>query len=299
MRNVQRERVVLYALVCHLFGTMVGLIINGDDFGISSATNRAIVRAHEKGILTSASLMVNGPAFAEAVELAKAHRKLSVGIHLVLVQGKATLPPAEIPNLVDAQGAFRKNPVGAGMAYFFFPSFARQIRKELEAQMRKFLSTGIPLDHVNGHLHIHVHPNVLHIVIDLAGRYGVKKIRLPQEELFKTLRVDPRRWYLKLTQWTIFRLLSTYARRHLQNAGFGMPDRAYGLLQSGQMNESYLLGLLDRLGNGCYEISFHLGEAADWPRYYDGDEELAALLSTRVRARIANSGRKLISYAEL
>ena len=278
---------------------MARLIINGDDFGISSATNHAIVRAHQEGILTSASLMVNGPAAKEAVALAKAHPRLSVGIHLVLVQGKAVLPVAQIPDLVDPQGAFRNNPVSAGMAYFFFPSLANQIRRELEAQMREFLSTGIPLDHVNGHLQIHVHPTVLSIVIDLAARYGVKKIRLPQEELFKNLRLDRRFWYVKFGQWTIFQLLSWYARWHLNRDGFKIPDRSYGLLQSGRMNESYLLGLLDSLGNGCYEISFHLGEATDWPCYYDGRAELAALLSDRVRARIAESGGKLISYADL
>ena len=139
---------------------MKALIISGDDFGISSATNHAVLCAHREGILTSASLMVNGPAFEEAVALAKAHPSLSVGIHLVLVHGTPTLPPSEIPDLVNERGAFRDDPVIAGMAYFFFPSLATQIKKELSAQIQKFLSTGLPRAHLNGHIHIHVHPTV-------------------------------------------------------------------------------------------------------------------------------------------
>lgn len=278
---------------------MGALIINGDDFGISSATNHAILRAHREGILTSASLMVNGAAFEEAVTLAKAHPSLSVGIHMVLVRGRPTLPPGEIPDLVNERGAFRDHPVKAGMAFFFFPSLAAQIKKELEAQIQKFLSTGLPLAHLNGHIHIHVHPTVLGIVIELAARYGVRKIRLPQEELFLNLRLDRSRFYRKLVQWTIFEILSLFARRRLKGKGFKIPDRCYGLWQSGRMNESHLLGLLDSLGTATYEIAFHVGEAPDWPASYDGRGELSALLSATVRERLEESERKLISYRDL
>ncbi len=279
---------------------MKSLIINGDDFGISSATNHAILRAHREGILTSASLMVNGEAFEEAVAMAKAHPSLSVGIHLVLVHGRSTLPPAKIPDLVNERGEFSNNPVTAGTAYFFLPSLKAQIKKELEAQIKKFLSTGLPLAHMNGHINIHVHPTVLGVLIELAERYGVKKIRLPQEELFVTLRLDRNRWLEKVVQWTIFEILSLSARRRLKENGFQIPDRAYGLLQIGRMDEAYLLGLLDRIGDGCSEISFHLGEAPnDWPAFYDGQRELHVLLSKTVRDRIEQSGLKLISYAGL
>ena len=279
---------------------MKSLIINGDDFGISSATNLAILRAHREGILTSASLMVNGEAFEEAVALAKANPNLSVGLHLVLVHGKPTLRQAEIPDLVDERGGFSENAVAAGMAYYFRSSFKDQIRKEIEAQIKKFLSTGLPLAHLNGHVNIHVHPTVLGILLDLAARYGVKNIRLPQEDLFVTLRLDRNRWIEKLIQWTIFETLSFSARRRLKRYGFRNPDQAYGLLEIGRMSEAYLLGLLGRIGEGCFEISFHLGEAPnDWPVFYDGRQELAALLSHKVRDKIEQSGLKLISYADL
>jgi hopanoid biosynthesis associated protein HpnK len=279
---------------------MKSLIINGDDFGISSATNHAIIRAHREGILTSASLMVNGAASEEAVALAKAHPSLSLGLHLVLVHGKSTLPQTEIPGLVNEQREFSENPVAAGMAYFFRPALKTQIRKEIEAQIKKFVSTGLPLAHLNGHVNMHVHPTVLGVLIDLAGCYGIKKIRLPEEELFVTLRLDRSRWPEKLIQWTIFETLSLYARGRLKENGFRVTDRAYGLLEIGRMNEDYLLGLLDRIGEGYFEISFHLGEAPeDWPAFYDGRQELSALLSSKVRDKIRQSGLKLISYADL
>lgn len=232
--------------------------------------------------------------------MAKAHSSLSVGLHLVLVHGRSTLPPIEIPDLVNERGEFSRNPVSAGMAYFFRTSLKIQIRKELKAQIKKFLSTGLSLAHLNGHINIHVHPTVLGILIELAGRYGVKKIRLPEEELFVTLRLDRNRWPEKLVQWTIFEILSSLARRRLNENGFRIPDRAYGLLEIGRMGEAYLLGLLDRIGEGCFEISFHLGEAPkDWPAFYDGRQELSALLSQAVRDKIKQSGLKLISYADL
>ena len=275
------------------------LILNGDDFGISHETNQAIIRAHRDGLLTSASLMVNGRAAEEAIALAKAHPNLSIGIHLVLIQGRPVLPPQEIPGLVMENGDFRTDPVRAGMAFFFLPSLAAQINKETEAQIKKFLATGIPLSHINGHLNIHVHPTVFPILIRLATRYGIKAMRLPREELTMNLRLDRGHWIQKLTHWMIFTLLSRYADWRLKDSGFRIPDRAYGLLQSGRMTESYLTGLLEAMDHETCELSFHLGAAPDWPSYYDGQGELSVLLSRTLKKRIQRSGRELISYVEL
>ena len=97
------------------------LIVSGDDFGLSPGTNFGIIKAHRDGILTNASLMVNGSAFAEAVELARATPGLSVGLHLVLVQGRATSAPSDIPDLVDGAGMFPNSAPAAGFRYFFVP----------------------------------------------------------------------------------------------------------------------------------------------------------------------------------
>src|SRR5476651_43085 len=95
------------------------LIVNADDFGLSHSVNEAVIRAHREGILTTASLMVNGSGFDEAVKLAKENPKLGVGLHLTLLQGHSALPPGKIPGLVNSRGEFSESPVGAGMNYFF------------------------------------------------------------------------------------------------------------------------------------------------------------------------------------
>src|SRR6185295_14404925 len=134
------------------------LIIAADDFGMSAGVNAGILRAHRSGILGDASLMVNGAAFAEAVELARATPTLSVGLHLMLVQGRAALPAEEIPLLAGQDGLFGNAPIAAGFRYFFTPGVRAQLRREIVAQVEKFLATGLPLSHVDGHVTIHMHP---------------------------------------------------------------------------------------------------------------------------------------------
>jgi predicted glycoside hydrolase/deacetylase ChbG (UPF0249 family) len=92
------------------------LIVNADDFGASTAVNQAVIRAHREGILTTASLMVNEPGFAEAVSLARENPRLGVGLHLTLLQGHAALPPEKIPGLVNACGEFLRPPPARPLA---------------------------------------------------------------------------------------------------------------------------------------------------------------------------------------
>src|SRR5882762_8889157 len=128
------------------------LIVNADDFGRSHSINEAIIRAHREGVLTSASLMVNESGFDEAVALARDNLKLGVGLHLTLVCGHSALPHEKIPGLVNSQREFSDNPVMVGFRYFAKKSLRTQLRDELHAQLEKFRGTGLPLDHVNGHL---------------------------------------------------------------------------------------------------------------------------------------------------
>src|SRR5689334_24221611 len=123
------------------------LIVNADDFGRSPSINEAVIRAHKEGILTTASLMVNESAFAEAVELAKANPTLGVGLHLTLLCGHAVLTPQQIPGLVNHNGEFTNSPAGTGFRYFFNSRLQDQLRQEIHAQFRKFRETSLPLDH--------------------------------------------------------------------------------------------------------------------------------------------------------
>jgi chitin disaccharide deacetylase len=164
------------------------VIINGDDFGRSPEVNEAVIRSFRTGTLSSCSLMVTGDAFEHAVRLALENPDLAVGIHLVTVQGKAVLPYFEIPSLVDREGRFSQSPTAAGLKYYFLKKARRQLRRELTAQFQRFHATGLRLSHVDSHLHMHVHPVIFGVAVELAERYGVRRMRVPQDDFQLALR---------------------------------------------------------------------------------------------------------------
>src|SRR5208283_3612188 len=166
------------------------LIVNADDFGLSHSVNEAVIRAHREGVLTTASLMVNEPGFDEAVKLAKENPKLGVGLHLTLLMGRSALPPDKIPGLVNARGEFSNSPVGVGFNYFFRRGLREQLRAEIRAQFEKFHSTGLPLDHVTGHLHLHLHPVIFKILMEDAEKLRITHFRLTRDCLARSRKVS-------------------------------------------------------------------------------------------------------------
>jgi hopanoid biosynthesis associated protein HpnK len=284
-------------------GPVRRLIVNADDFGISEEVNDAIIRAHREGVLTSTSLMVTGAAAAQAVRLAKENPGLAVGIHLVAVMGRSVLPKSEIPSLVDEQQNFSNNPTAAGLKYFFSPPARREIRREIAAQFARFHETGLRLSHVDGHLHLHVHPVIFNEALRQAIKYGARRMRVPEEERAVALGYDSTHRAQK-TFFTIqFGGLARYMKRKLRNAGFTVPERVYGNLQSGRMSESYFLYILDHLRATTSEIYFH---PAVYPsdRALDADEqqcqlEFETLISERVRERLTQTGIQLTNYIEM
>ncbi|UBF28041.1 hopanoid biosynthesis-associated protein HpnK [Kovacikia minuta CCNUW1] len=275
-------------------------IINADDFGFSHGVNRAIIAAHERGVLTSTSLMVGAPAFEEAVELAKAHPKLGVGLHLTLGKGKSVLPPSLIPNLVDDEGNFSNEPNRAGVYYQFNGFARRQIPLEIRAQLEKFRSTGLKLSHVDGHLHMHSHPVILRSLVALAEEFDIKVIRLPSEELRLTLNIDRSDLQTKVVWASVFWGLRLYGEKVLQSKGIGFVDRVYGFLQSARMTEDYLLALIPQIQADVVEIYSHPAianpdEPVNSPIGW-GQRELEALTSDRVRAALAESNFELVNF---
>lgn len=273
------------------------IVINGDDFGFSRGVNQAIIQAHEQGVLTSTSLMVTGDAAEEAIALARSHPNLAVGLHLVLVCGRSVLSPREIPHLVDAAGNFSSSSVKAGLRYQFDRAARQELRQEIRAQLERFRSFGLPLSHVDGHLHLHVHPVVLRYLVELADEFQIKAIRLPFEELSMTLRLDSRNFITKLTWWAVFSGLRRYGEGLLQSKEIRFNERVYGLLQSSCMTKEYLLGLIPQIQANWVEIYSHpaialSGEPLNGP-LGTGAAELEALLSAQVRQAIAHSGFEL------
>lgn len=265
------------------------LIVNADDFGISRSVNHAVIQAHRDGILTSASLMVNGEAFEEAVALAKAHPKLAVGLHLVLCCGRSTLPPEKIPALVNPKGEFSNQPIAAGFRYYFADQPVRhQLEAEISAQFAKFEWTDLALDHVNGHLHFHLHPTIFRILMNHRSR----GFRLTNDPLHIDWSLGKGRWFYRLSHAFIFGFLSRRAAPMLASKNIGHSQRVLGLLENGRITEDYILRLLHVLPPGDSELYSH-------PSLHEFKHELEGLISPRVKQTLAEEEIELIRYQDL
>ena len=268
------------------------LIVNADDFGRSHSINEAVVRAHKEGILTTASLMVNEPAFDEAVELAKANPTLGIGLHLTLLCGHSSLSPEQIPGLVNARREFTDSPGGAGVRYFFRRELRQRLRAEIHAQFQRFRDTGLPLDHVNGHLHLHLHPTVFKILMEDAAPLGIERLRLTFDPFWLNLRLVSGHFFYRALHATIYHLLSARARPVLEGRKILHTTQVFGLLQNARVDETYLTRLLPRLPAGNSELYSH-------PSLDEFINEFQALISPRIREQVEKLGIKLIRYQDL
>ncbi|HWF19921.1 MAG TPA: hopanoid biosynthesis-associated protein HpnK [Verrucomicrobiae bacterium] len=268
------------------------LIVNADDFGLSSSVNQAVIRAHREGILTTASLMVNEPGFEEAVALAKQNPRLGVGLHLTLSHGHSALPAKEIRGLVNERGEFSNEPIATGLRYFMRREFHDALRREIFAQFEKFNATGLSLDHVNGHLHFHLHPTIFRIVMDAAEKFDARRMRLTRDPFWLNARLASGRWLYRGSHAFIYSCLSRKARGTLQRRGIRHTHKVFGLLQNALVDEAYILKLLPRLPYGDSELYSH-------PSLDEFKHEFDALMSERVKSAIREQGIELIRYQDL
>jgi len=268
------------------------LIVNADDFGRSYSINQAVIQAHRRGILTTASLMVNGEARDEAVQLARQNPRLGVGLHLVLACGSSALPPSDIPDLVDGESNFSNDPFKVGFKYFANRRCHAQLQKEIAAQFDRFRQTGLPLDHVNGHLHFHLHPTIFRIIARHAARWTVRHFRLTRDPFFLNARIAEGRWFYRLSHAFIFSILARRAAGNFGGWSVRSPSHVFGLLQDGRVDESFILRLIPELPVGDSEIYSH-------PSLDEFRHEFDALVSPKVREAIDRAGIKLIRYANL
>jgi len=281
----------------------IRLIVNADDFGASEEVNEAVIRAFQEGVLTSCSLMVTGEAFNHAVRLTKENPGLAVGIHLVTVMGRAVLPKSVIPSLVDAQGRFSDDPVTSGLRYFFSSSARRELKQELAAQFDKFKTAGLRLSHIDGHLHMHIHPVIFDLAVELGEQHGVRRMRVPDDDLALALRFRHDLSMRNRVHDCVFRLRVRSMKHRLSEKNFMFTERVYGHFQSGRMNTEYFHCALQHLQARTNEIYFH-------PAYYDasqslsaerlqGLDEFKALTDKRIVDLLRHSQIELINYFQL
>ncbi|RDU97016.1 hopanoid biosynthesis-associated protein HpnK [Trinickia dinghuensis] len=265
------------------------LIVTADDFGLHPRVNAGIERAHREGVLKAASLMVGAPAAQDAVARARALPSLRVGLHLVLADGPATLPAAQIRALVGADGRFGDAMVRDGFRFFFLPAVRRALAREIRAQFEAFARTGLSLDHVNAHKHFHLHPTVLSLVLSIGREFGLRAVRLPFEANAP--------WWL--TPWI------GLMRARLSRAGIAYNDYVVGIEHTGGMDEAAMLDALARMpAYGVGEIYSHPAEAGEGPitdsmHAYRHVDELEALTSPRVAEAISKAGLACGGFADV
>ena len=267
------------------------LIITADDFGLHDAVNQAVEQAHRDGVLTAASLMVAGPAAADAVRRARLLPTLRVGLHLVLVDGVSLLAHGSIPALTAPDGVMDARMFWKSVRLFARPRVRRQFEAEMRAQFAAYARTGLPLDHVNLHKHFHLHPTLLEMVVRIGREYGLSAIRIPDEpHWFAAGQPGRQAWGNRfLRPWVA--LMKSRVRR----AAVFHNDSIFGLAATGGMDEAQLLEVIAKLPAGVSEIYLHPAARQSGPltasmQGYRHADELAALLSSRVRAAIEACG---------
>lgn len=272
------------------------LIVTADDFGVGLAVNEAVEQAHRQGILTAASLMVTGDAVPDAVARARSMPALGVGLHLVLVDGRPALPPAQVPALVGRDGRFRDDMVRAAVRIFFDPAARRQLAAEIAAQFTAFAATGLRLDHVNAHKHFHLHPTIAATIVEVGRRFGMTAVRAPVEPQDVLARIEP-----GTGGFNVADIWAKRVRRRMRAQGLLVPDQVFGLRWSGALDADRLRGLIDHLPPGLTEIYAHPATDDAYPGHAPGyayRAELAALADPAMRERLAAGGIVRGSFAD-
>lgn len=270
------------------------VIFKADDFGLSKAVNSAIERAHRDGVLDAASLMVGAADAAGAVEIAQRNPGLKVGLHVVVVAGRAVLPPARLPDLASPEGKLSHDFATAGFRYFFRPRVREQLAAEIRAQFEAFRATGLTLDHVDAHHHLHLHPTVLGLILRIGPAFGMRAVRLPMEPAGLGLLDGEAGGWKRVLIGALLGPWIALVKWRLARAGMATPDRVIGLHDTGRMTATRVCHILRKLPSGTSEIFFHPAERAaegPWPLPPDASqEELEALLDPEVRSLLAERG---------
>ena len=252
------------------------LIVSADDFGLSEEVNDAVEIAHRQGMLSTASLMVAGPAAADAVRRAQALPNLRVGLHLVVIEGPSVL-----------SGPIGSDQLRLGIDYFFASGARRRLAAEVRAQYREFAATGLRLDHANAHKHMHLHPTVGKFLVEIGREFGLQALRIPAEppRIMRACGASQGLGAQALHTWC------GLLRRRGARAGLRMNDHMFGLAWSGHMLKPHLLRLAPLLPAGLSEIYFHPATSKDATLTrlmpdYEHAGELATLLDDEVRAAL-------------
>ena len=276
------------------------IIINADDFGLTTGVNSAVIELHANGFLTSATLMAHASATEDAIALALKTPTLGVGCHIILVDGNPTLPAHSIPTLIDSH---------TGLLHRKLTTFLRllllgrihpdEIQAEATAQIARLTQTGLRLTHIDTHKHTHMFPAVLRPVLKAARAAGISSVRNPFEPLWSR-RATPAAPVARRIQVNLLHGLHTRFRRTVQQEGFTTTNGSLGVLATGSLTAETVASLLTNMPDGTWELVTH-------PGYNDQD---LAQVTTRLKesrdierkaltAVTLEENLELVSFAQL
>jgi predicted glycoside hydrolase/deacetylase ChbG (UPF0249 family) len=295
------------------------LIVNADDLGLTAGVNRAIVETHIGGVVSSATLMANGAAFEDAVSSARSAPNLSVGCHVVLVDGTPVSPPDAVDTLLAIRSAEPDKfytSLSAFAARAMLGGFDRdQLVAEVTAQIRKLQSTGLQVTHLDTHKHAHIFPEILAALLRAARICGVRAIRNP---FVPVKAMHARQFKGKRDLWKRYgqvRMLHAFSGQFLQRtkrAGLLTPDGVVGVIETGSLDgqgdssgySSLLRQTLASLPDGTWELVCHPGyndadlRAARTRLLDSREEERRLLTSAELRQFLEEQKIRVISYRE-
>jgi hopanoid biosynthesis associated protein HpnK len=282
------------------------LIVNADDFGLTSGVNRAIIEGNRSGIVTSATLMANANATESAIDLAQALGSLKTGCHVVLIDG---VPLTEnLPSLAGNSQRFRSSLKQFAVAAIRKQIAVDEIQREVEAQIRKLQSQGINLTHLDSHKHTHMFPHILRPMVRAAKACSIRAIRNPFEPIrcwpAGMMFRSPGLW-LRSAGVMTFQMFAAEFRRVLKEEGITSTDGTVGIAVTGLLNRQRLMQILEALPEGTWELVCHPGysdfdlKAAGTRLTQSREIELSALTAAETKNALADRHIELISYADL
>lgn len=278
---------------------MKQLIVSADDFGLARGINEGILKACREGIVTSINVIPAGYAYYDARSALKELNPPEIGAHLALTETSPVTSPGNIPTLVDDNGKFCGNYLTFLQRLISKKISREDIYIELTSQMERLKETGIPITSLSGHEHIHMFPDVLKIFIEIAKKYQVPAVRY--------LHGDRMAGYITFKKFYRKAVLALFGKSMglaIRKAGLLCADNFLGFLDSGNLEEETLLGMLKGLRDGTTELVSHPGllspEVLDKCIFHRRCEtDLAALTGRRVKKLIEDMGIKLIRFSDL
>ncbi len=283
------------------------LIVNADDFGLTAGVNRAILECHQRGVVTSTTLMANAAAFPEAVQAAQSAPKLGVGCHVVLLDGSPVLEADRVPSLVQrkdgARGTqFRDGSFGFASRAAFGRLSPEHIEAEAGAQIRKLQAAGITVSHLDTHKHTHIVPQVWPPLLRAAQACGVRRIRNPFEPVRLSLLRERSSLWKRFVQVKFLGGLARRFREAVRQADMWTPDGTFGIVTTGWLDERLLKFMVGHLAEGTWELVCHPGYndaqlgAVKTRLRESREQELRLLTSAGLQELLTRHGIELISY---